>query len=545
MSSAAPSSVSPETGLAEALRQAQAASSAARFAPARDLAVPVFHQARDAGAWREAAAAALVLSRAQGALQAPEEALRWAHEALQSAQQGALPELECAAWVALATEHARQERGGLAQQALDEVMRLIAELQSPQALEQALLGLTSVYSELGLSLRAVHFARQALAAVEPFGDLPRSSMARSTLLIIGGVACETLVEADPEAARELLAELWPQLERLRAEAARLASPMAQARVHRVAGTLHNCQRDWPQALAEFEALRAFEPSLPAPLACSMWIELGLVQRRLGMAEAALASGRAAQACNPVPEHPQRAVDIRRLALIEDLLGNPQRSLELLRRYQDRRQHIVMTAMESRVAALSARLDGQTLRVENRFLREQNASLVASVEQMSEMASTDPLTGLLNRRGFEAAWSVCARPDRRRVLALIDLDHFKQINDRHSHAVGDAVLRRVAQLAQATLRGHDRLARHGGEEFSALLLDVDPAPAAAALERLREAVQRFDWSTVAVGLTVTLSGGMVVIRADESLEDALHRADALLYRAKGQGRNRIDMDAVIR
>ncbi len=310
-----------------------------------------------------------------------------------------------------------------------------------------------------------------------------------------------------------------------------------ARLHRVEGCLHACESQLPQALAAYGTLAGMSAKLPPALACSAWIERGLVQRRLGLHDEAQASGERAAACNPAPQ-PQRTVDIRRLALITDLQGQPQQALELMRSYHARRQCLSMAAMDTRVAALSVSAEGQGLRIENRSLREQNASLTASVQQVSHQAATDPLTGLLNRRGFDAAWSLSAHGGRRRMLLLAALDHVKQINDGYPLAVGDTVLRRIAALMQQTLRGHDRLVRHGGEEFVALLLDIDPAAARTAVERLCNAIRAFDWSGVSPGLSVTVSGGLVEVGTDEGLERTLERADKLLYAAKAAGRNQV-------
>ena len=278
-------------------------------------------------------------------------------------------------------------------------------------------------------------------------------------------------------------------------------------------------------------------ALPAPLACSAWIELGRVQRRLGLLSEAQASGRAAEAINPAPE-PKRAVDLRRLSLICELTGRTQKALDQLRRYQDRRHHLMMGAMDSRAAALHAQLDDQNLRVENLTLRQSNERLQARVEDVSRMASTDPLTGRLNRRGLEGQWPAHQGQQRPCVLAMIDLDHFKRINDGHSHAMGDAVLSTVARLMAQTLRGQDRLARHGGEEFAALMVDIDLAQARAAMDRLREAVGAHDWPALAPGIAPTVSVGLVAVRDGESLSDAVGRADRLLYAAKDAGRNRV-------
>jgi diguanylate cyclase len=527
----------PVATLPPALLQARHAVSATHFAQACDLAAPVFLAARDSGGWAVAAEAALVLARARGNQRQVEDALRWAHEALQAAQQASRPDLACASWVALAREHAQMEEARQAQHAVDEAMALVGSLQTPGAIEGVYSALTAVYSDLGLTSQSMSCARHALAYAESAADPARTSMARTNLLIIGCVACEQLLEPDPEAAQQLLDELWPHVDRLRLELQDQGVPLAAARMFRVEASLHSCAGRWEEARKTYETLVAMAQGLPAPLACSAWIELGRVQRRLGLLTESQASGRAADAINPVPE-PRRAVDLRRLSLICELTGRTQEALDLLRRYQDRRHHLVMGAMESRAAALHAQLSEQNLRVENLTLRQSNERQQARVEDVSRMASTDPLTGLLNRRGLEAQWPAQQGQQCACVLAMIDLDHFKRINDGHSHAMGDAVLSTVARLMAQTLRGQDRLARYGGEEFAALMLDIDLAQARTAMERLREAVGAYDWLALAPGIAPTVSVGLVSVRDGEPLSEAVGRADRLLYSAKDAGRNRV-------
>jgi diguanylate cyclase (GGDEF)-like protein len=511
--------------------------SAARFAAACQMAAPVFHAARDSHDWPLAAEAALLLARARSNQRLGEDALRWGHEALQASGHSGRPDLVCASWVALAREHARVEEGAAALHAVDEVLALVSRLQTSDALESTYIGLTAIYSDLGLTSLAVSCARHALPYAEALSARARVVMSRTNLLTIGCEACEQLQEPDPGAARRLREELLPHLERLRAEVPLLGSPLAQGRLHRVAGILLCCDGRPQEARREFEALVAMAGNLPPVLVCSGWIGLGMVQRELGLIEEARASGRAALAVNPVTGAAPTAAELKRLSQIHELLGDAQQALELLRSHQNRRHHLVMSALESRAAALSVQLDEQSLRVENLKLRRRNASLRAKVQDVSRMASTDPLTGLLNRRGLQATWSRLAGGPGR-VLAMIDLDHFKRINDDHSHATGDAVLQLVARLMEQTLRAHDHLARVGGEEFAALLCDVDLALARQAVERLREAVARHDWHAVAPGIRVTVSIGLVGIGADEPLDAVLARADQLLYTAKNAGRNRV-------
>ncbi len=521
------------------LAAARRENAAARFGQARVVAAPVFHEARDRADWTVAAEAALLMARACGNQRDSQDARRWAREAMQAATSAGRLDLVCASWVETAREHAREEEGALAQHAVDKVLGLVPELTQPDIIEAAYSGLTAVYSELGLTRLAVSCGRHALEHAELSGDVARMSMARTNFLIIGCVACEQALEPDPAGVQQLLVELRPQLEQLRRELSEIASPLANARLLRVTGSLAACEGRWEDARLAFEALASGDYPLPAPLICSAWIELGLIQRRLGLHDESVESGRQAQRLNPVPESPRRWVDLRRLSLIKELTGHPQEALELLRRSQDRRHHIVMAALESRAATLSARLDEQTLRVENEGLRRSNASLRASVADIAQLAATDPLTGLLNRRGLESAWAQLEDPGRsRRVLGMIDVDHFKRVNDGHSHIVGDAVLRQVARLMGQELRGSDRLSRYGGEEFAAVLVGVEAPAARSVFERLRRVVQDFDWDGVAPGLRVTVSVGAVTVERGEPFELAAGRADKLLYAAKAAGRNRL-------
>ena len=159
-------------------------------------------------------------------------------------------------------------------------------------------------------------------------------------------------------------------------------------------------------------------------------------------------------------------------------------------------------------------------------------------------SCDHLTGIANRRAlYEAGASELARRARTpRPLSLIlfDADHFKQVNDRHGHAAGDAVLRHLAATLTAGLREVDVAARLGGEEFAVLLPSTDLDGAAAVADRLRVAIsaQPLEWNGSTIAFTV--SGGVAaVLDSDRGLDDLIQRADEALYRAKAAGRDRIE------
>lgn len=166
-------------------------------------------------------------------------------------------------------------------------------------------------------------------------------------------------------------------------------------------------------------------------------------------------------------------------------------------------------------------------------REAQAALVA--------AQQDPLTGLLNRRGFEQRLQALRveRPGRRQPvsLAVVDVDHFKAINDGWSHAIGDAVLSALGRLLQAHCRHADLAARWGGDEFVLLLIGADLDAAQAIVHRLLGAVRQRDWHQQARGLTVTLSVGLAAWAEGTPFNTVLTAADRSLYEAKRSGRDR--------
>ncbi|MED5621477.1 GGDEF domain-containing protein [Ideonella sp. BN130291] len=179
------------------------------------------------------------------------------------------------------------------------------------------------------------------------------------------------------------------------------------------------------------------------------------------------------------------------------------------------------------------------------LSEKNLQLTQSLERINELATHDELTGAFNRRRFmQMLVEERERAHRTRQVfsvAIFDLDHFKTVNDRFGHAAGDAVLKAFCALVQASLRSTDRFARYGGEEFVMLMPSTTPAEAAAvAVERIRAAAEGKDWSAILPGHAVTLSAGVATFRSDESIEELLARADAALYAAKHNGRNRFEL-----
>jgi diguanylate cyclase (GGDEF)-like protein len=165
------------------------------------------------------------------------------------------------------------------------------------------------------------------------------------------------------------------------------------------------------------------------------------------------------------------------------------------------------------------------------------------EQVAQLAMLDPLTGVFNRRSFfdlaERALSQALRHSRPLSLVLLDLDHFKRINDTHGHLTGDGVLKHFVAVVQAGLRKGDLLSRYGGEEFCVLLPDAAAEDAGALAERLRAAVEASPYRGGDSPVWITISAGVASVRpSDQALTSVVQRADAGLYAAKREGRNRV-------
>ncbi|MBA4109407.1 MAG: hypothetical protein C0487_07430 [Leptothrix sp. (in: Bacteria)] len=174
------------------------------------------------------------------------------------------------------------------------------------------------------------------------------------------------------------------------------------------------------------------------------------------------------------------------------------------------------------------------------LGRQTQELGDAVRTVEQMATTDMLTGLLNRRVVtdmaEAELKLMERTGAPMCVALIDLDHFKDINDRFGHHAGDTALRGFAQCTTPQLRQVDKLARWGGEEFLLMLPQLTQNEALTALERLRQTVETLVFKDHAL-MQLTFSVGIAQAQPGESLEQLVDRADQAVYEAKRQGRNR--------
>jgi len=176
------------------------------------------------------------------------------------------------------------------------------------------------------------------------------------------------------------------------------------------------------------------------------------------------------------------------------------------------------------------------------LRDSSARIQEQALEMKELSIRDHLTGLYNRRYFdeqaEKVYSNMVRYEHPLSVMICDLDHFKKVNDKYSHALGDEVLKRFAVIVAENTRAADIAARYGGEEFVVLFPETEGADALVSCEKLRRSVEEYDWDELQDGLRVTISIGLTDNIALGSVEKMLKEADERLHRAKEGGRNRL-------
>lgn len=199
------------------------------------------------------------------------------------------------------------------------------------------------------------------------------------------------------------------------------------------------------------------------------------------------------------------------------------------------------AMQSKVNVLSERLEQSRLQI---------VRLRSSLTKAEEIGNRDGLTALGNRRFFDNALAEEVAKARDfggdLCIALSDLDHFKNINDKYGHVAGDTVLKLFAEHLLTNIRSEDIAARFGGEEFAIIFPDARLADASAMVSQIRAQLEKKKWVVAASGEpigTVTASFGVARLSGGESAEDLIRRADAKLYQAKSSGRNRVFVDVV--
>ncbi len=189
-------------------------------------------------------------------------------------------------------------------------------------------------------------------------------------------------------------------------------------------------------------------------------------------------------------------------------------------------------------------DGDQIKVGRTILKFLEGGSVETSyhEEIYRLMTFDGLTGAHNKRFFHEALerevSRCKRYARELSLILFDIDHFKKVNDTYGHIAGDAVLRQLAALVRANIRREDIFSRVGGEEFAIIVPETVATDASAVADKIRSLVEATEMTFDAISIPVTVSLGVAGMDANETSESLYAKADALLYRAKQSGRNRV-------
>jgi diguanylate cyclase (GGDEF)-like protein len=216
-------------------------------------------------------------------------------------------------------------------------------------------------------------------------------------------------------------------------------------------------------------------------------------------------------------------------------------LWLDRHYNAEKQQRTL-ALTMQVSFNEATCQAELERTQRLELVRLNEALMRQSEELEREATHDGLTTLPNRRYLERQledeFVNIQDPEMQLCIALADIDHFKQVNDKFSHATGDEVLRVIAEIFRANMRGEDTVGRYGGEEFALIFPDTPKDIAETILERLRKAVESYDWARIQPSLRVTVSIGLAQAEAHHNRIALMNIADTNLYVAKHAGRNRV-------
>jgi diguanylate cyclase (GGDEF)-like protein len=543
---------SPTTNLisdaADSFEQRLASASAAMglgdHAACAETAERLYMDAQASGDAAMVAEAALLLAKDYSNAQDLTRCMHWAELSLQAAQACQAPHLQAVAWVVMSSTHASLEQPVKAVAGIQQALALLNHRMTAQAQRSVFTGIGISYNALGMPLQALSMFQKSSAVSQDAGDPSLRARVRGNVVFAMLASYDLLETLDAPRAERLLRDAQCECDLLKVDARLAGHSHAWAWYCQAAGMVSYRLGDFAQARSLFEAALQAEALLPAALQRGLLVRLGQVLLAQGDPEQALICAQQASALRTSEDNTLGlAEDLLQASELAELMGDPSGALALYRRYHARVVRNEHAAFDARVADLSATVAAQSMRLEISDLQARNAGLSSTFQQLNDLALTDALTAASNRRGLEQAFTRLRANGQTVVLAMMDLDHFKEVNDRFSHGVGDQVLREAGRLMAESLRDRDKLGRYGGEEFTAFVVDTALPDALVIAERLRERVQVFDWFDIADGLAVTISIGVVRVRSHESFAQAVARADVLLYAAKAQGRNRVLAEGV--
>jgi diguanylate cyclase (GGDEF)-like protein len=414
------------------------------------------------------------------------------------------------------------------------------------------------YSSLGQAEQACHYTAQAL-------EIAQSRRERELLFsCLNNLAyywlqlqAEAQRDAQPERARRALEKAHARAEEAlqlgRSEGGQFYIAIALSNL--VEARLADGSAAGVQPLIdEFEALSGRHGY--AELLCQAQVQRARIQADQGDTDAAV------KALNALMERSNIGPKLRRQlcrTLYEVHKGRQEHALALqyLEQLNELERQVARDTMALQTEAMLIRQefqqaqaraehalqDARQARERAQQLEQEQAQLREQAAEWGRIAHEDALTGLHNRRHAEFALPLLLERARQEggtiALALLDIDHFKQVNDSLGHGMGDQVLQQVAQLLRRQLRGADLLARVGGEEFMLVFVAVTLVQAQEICERLRLATAGHDWASLAPGLRVTVSLGLCAGAAPPRPQVLVEGADQALYAAKRGGRDRVE------
>lgn len=367
----------------------------------------------------------------------------------------------------------------------------------------------------------------------------------------------------------------------------LGNTKSIAVVERALGGLYNSMNQPLKALEHLKnAVTTLEGmNLPKSLG-QLYFELGRTYSKLGDSEQALLNLKKAHALNSNPNSVQLAADIfSEESRIYQSSGRWKQAYFALEGFKKNSDQMHLIRADEQLRQLNFKFDLSKKEEANRVLKAQNQAQdrqlkdahriqrlqlmslslvvlllsmtaiftirqVRTARRMRELAMTDELTRIPNRRHVleyaQQSISSCQRQGKAMSVIVFDIDHFKRINDTYGHAVGDEVIKRVADIGRKALRKGDMIGRIGGEEFLSILPFTEPLPAKDVAERIRREISLCDFTDLGPNLTVTVSAGVSCYSATDSqgnIESLIQQADEALYSVKQNGRNGVSLRLV--
>jgi diguanylate cyclase (GGDEF)-like protein len=410
----------------------------------------------------------------------------------------------------------------------------------------------NIHGQLGESRRALEYMLEALSIKE--GADPQA--AGISMLNVGSAYAEL---GDDDKALEYM-------ERAAVRLRETGSLDGESTCLRDIGRVHERRGEFGRALECYRASLETTRALGArTYEAETLIRLGALRVRTGEGDAGLADLHAAlEIVSELGARPQVYSAHEALTEVYEGRGELDRALHHYRAFHTAWRDVFNAETNARIKSVLVRAEVQQAQREAEILRQKNDELTAAygrlreadeekaglVARLREQAAElerqtreDALTGLSNRRHLDTLlsteWERALRFGRALTVAMVDIDHFKDVNDRFSHAVGDEVLRTVARILRENTRGVDVVARYGGEEFCLILVETRADEAARLCDRLRGLIADHDWSAIRAGISVTVSIGVAGLHEGADAPDALlAAADVRLYAAKHAGRNRV-------